>query len=129
VNLLTVAAAEARGESVDSFAERAGAFGACEGISTVFKPFFYILSVANALDIAPLMWGRIYDVGKMRVESQKTTAKIHVADFPGSPAVCGRISGWFRYIGELSGAKNLRLTHGVCTHRGDSECLWEFVWE
>lgn len=129
VNLLTTLAAEARGEPLESFAERAGTAGAKEGISTIFKSFFFVLSVANALEIAPRMWSRIYDAGKMRVEAKGKGAAIHVTEFPGDPAVCGRITGWFRYIGTISGARDLRSRHDVCTSRGHPECVWEFEWE
>lgn len=129
VNLLTTLAAQAKGEPVEPFAERAGTFGAKEGISTIFKPFFRVLSVANALEIAPMMWSRIYNAGKMRVDAKGKGAAIHVAEFPGDPAVCGRITGWFRYIGTLSGARNIRSRHDLCTAKGHSECVWEFDWE
>jgi hypothetical protein len=129
VNQLTVLAAEAKGEPLDSFARRAGNFGAKEGINSVFKSFFFILSVANALAIAPLMWTRIYNAGKMKVDSAPKKAAIHVTEFPGQPAVCGRITGWFSYIGELSGAKNIRARHEICTSRGAPECVWEFDWD
>jgi len=52
-----------------------------------------------------------------------------VTEFPGGPAVCGRITGWFRHIGELSGAANLRARHDRCASKGDAECVWEFDWE
>ena len=129
VNLLTALAAEAKGEPLESFAERAGTYGAKEGIATVFKPFFYVLSVAKALEIAPMMWSRIYDAGKMRVEAKSRSAVIHVAEFPGGPAVCGRATGWFRYIGTLCGATNIRSRHDRCTSKGDPECVWEFNWD
>lgn len=129
VDLLTTLAAGAKGEPVGSFAERAGTFGAKEGIATVFKAFFRVLSPANALEIAPLMWSRIYDAGKMKVDSRGKHAEIRVTEFPGGPAVCGRITGWFRHIGELSGAANLRARHDRCASKGDAECVWEFDWE
>jgi len=129
VNLLTTRAAEVKGEPVEPFAERAGTYGAKEGISTIFKSFFFVLSVANALEIAPMMWSRIYDAGKMRVEAKGKSAEIHVSDFPGDPAVCGRITGWFRYIGTLSGARELRSSHARCTSKGHAECVWAFEWE
>ena len=110
VNLLTTFAPEAKGEPVEPFAERAGTFGAKEGISTVFKPFFYILSVANALEIAPMMWSRIYNAGKMRVESKGKHAAIHVAEFPGGPAVCGRASEKSRIVLPLSRSFSRRET-------------------
>ena len=128
-NELTISAAEAKGEPLDSFARRAGKFGAKEGIASVFKPFFFVLSVANALSIAPLMWTRIYNVGKMKVDSAPKSAAIHVTEFPGHPAVCGRITGWFSYIGELSGAKNIRARHETCTSKGAASCVWEFDWD
>lgn len=129
VNLLTTLAARAKGESVELFAERGGTYGAKEGISTIFKPFFHVLSMANALAIAPMLWGRIYSAGKMRVESKVKSAAIHVADFPGDPAVCSRATGWFRYIGALCGATNIRSRHARCTAKGHAECVWEFEWD
>lgn len=129
VDLLTTLAAEAKGEPVEAFAERAGVAGAKEGISTVFKPFFFVLSVANALEIAPMMWSRIYNAGKLRVETKGKHAAIVVTEFPGGPAVCGRITGWFRHIGTLSGARDLRSRHDRCTSKGHSDCVWGFDWE
>ena len=129
VDLLTTLAAEAKGEAVEAFAERAGVAGAKVGIATVFKAFFHVLSPANALEIAPMMWSRIYDAGKMRVEAKGKHAEIHVTEFPGGRAVCGRITGWFRYIGTLSGAANLRSRHDRCASKGHSECAWVFDWE
>ena len=129
VDLLTAQAARAKGEPVDAFAERAGTFGAKEGIKTVFKAFFRVLSPANALEVAPLMWSRIYDAGRMKVESRGRHAEIRVTEFPGGPAVCGRITGWFRYIGTLSGASNLAARHERCASKGHADCLWVFDWE
>lgn len=129
VDLLTSLAAREKGESVEAFAERAGVAGAKEAISSIFRPFFRVLSVSNALEIAPLMWARIYDAGKIRVESKGKRAAIRVAEFPGGPAVCGRITGWFRYIAELSGARAIRLQHEACSAKGHPECVWEFDWE
>ncbi|HWQ09290.1 MAG TPA: hypothetical protein VN436_09290 [Holophaga sp.] len=129
VNLLTTLAAQAKGEPVAAFAERAGVYGAKEGIATVFKPFFLILSMANALEIAPMLWSRIYNAGKMKVETTAKAAAIHVTEFPGDPAVCGRATGWFRYIGTLCGATNIRSRHDRCTSKGDPECVWEFDWD
>ena len=129
VDLLTTLAAKAEGEPVDSFAERAGTFGAKEGISTVFRPFFYVLSVANALEIAPMMWSRIYSAGKLHVDASGKHASMKATEFPGGPAVCGQVTGWFRFIGTLSGARNVRSRHDRCTSKGHPECVWEFDWE
>ena len=129
VNALTRLAAEARGEDVERFAERAGLFAAREGINTVFKPFFYILSVANALSIAPLMWSRIYNAGQMRVDARAKSGEIRITGYPGDPAGCGRSTGWFRYIGELSGARNFVVAHDVCTAKGAENDVWTAHWD
>ena len=128
-NLLVTQAARAKGEPVESFAQRAGTFSAKEGTSAVFKSFFCVLSVANALEIAPMMWSRVYSCGKMRADAEGKHATIRVTDFPGDPAACARIAGWLLHIGTLSGAVNLRIRRDRCTSKGDPECTWEVDWE
>src|SRR5688500_3787744 len=103
VNELTALAADEKGEPPDAFARRAGSFSA--GLSLgrpAFRPFFAVLSVANALRVAPLMWKRVYTGGVMEVTAQSHGARIVVTQFPGSVAGCGRITGFFHYIGEKS---------------------------
>ncbi len=129
VNLLTTLAAQAKGEPVERFAERAGEFGAKEGTSAVFRPFYRVLSMARILETAPAMWSRIYSAGTMQVETKDKSALIRVTEFPGDPAVCGRATGWFRYVGSLCGATNIRSRHDRCTSKGDTECVWEFGWD
>lgn len=135
VNQLTVAAANAKGEPIDEFAVRAGRFGAKEALGLVFRPFFRAASIQHSLKIAPLMWGQIYvpaskggSIGKMTVKSEPAHAVISVTDFPSTTPGCARALGWFTYIGEFSGAKDIRLAHPVCMVRGASECQWEATW-
>lgn len=128
VNELTERAARERGEDVEAFAFRAGTFGARIGIATAFKPFFMVVSTERALKIAPLMWTRVYDAGRMSIEILPNGARIHISDFSANIAGCGRISGWFTYIGELTGAKDLRVLHEPCMARGGDECVWKFLW-
>lgn len=129
VDLLTMLAAEAKGEGVEAFAEGAGAFGAKEGIATFFKAFFRVFSPANALEAAPLRWARIYDAGKMTVDSRGRHGGIRVSSFPGGPAVCDRTTGWFCCVGFLSGASNLQSRHDRSVSRGAPDCAWVFDWE
>jgi hypothetical protein len=128
VNFVTTLAARAKGEAVELFAERAGTFGAKEGTSAVFRSFYRVLSMGTVLETAPLVWSRIYSAGKMRVETKDKGATLRVADFPGDPAVCGRATGWCRYVGGLCGARNIRSRH-ECTSKGNPECVWEFEWD
>jgi hypothetical protein len=129
VNVLCALGAKAKAEPIATFSERAGEFGAREGIGTVFRPFFRILSVANAVSIAPMMWNHIHDPGKMKVDVRGKSGEIHVTGYPGDPAGCARCAGWFRTILELSGGRNPVVSHGACTMRGGDTETWSFRWE
>lgn len=129
VNRFTEAAAREKGEDLESFAQRAGEYGAQLGLKTVYKFVMMVLSIEAVLRKAPLMWSRVYDKGTMTVESEDKTARIHITDFPSEAAGCGRATGWFRVIGERAGAKNIRLEHALCVARGDEECRWDFEWD
>lgn len=129
VNKFTEYAAEARKESLKSFARRAGRYGAEIGLKTVYKFILLVLSIDAVLKKAPLMWTRVYDGGVIAVESGDHKAAITVTEFPSHPAVCGRISGWFEVIGERAGAKELRLVHDSCVAEGGKVCRWSFTWK
>ncbi|MBW3670076.1 MAG: hypothetical protein KY432_00220 [Acidobacteria bacterium] len=129
VNRFTVEAAKQKGEPLESFSLRAGRYGANLGIKTVYKFVMMVMSIEAVLRKAPLMWSRVYDRGKMTVESASGSARIHVADFPSDEAGCGRATGWFTVIGEKAGAKNLKVDHPVCRARGGHECRWDFQWD
>jgi phage-related baseplate assembly protein len=128
-NRFTHAAAEAKGEPVKSFAKRAGRFGAEIGLKTVYKFVLMVMSVEGVLKKAPFMWTRVYDGGKIDVQSTTNAATITITEFPSDVAVCGRITGWFELIGERTGAKNIKLTHKPCAAEGGDRCTWNFTWQ
>lgn len=129
VNNFTRLAAKEKGEPVKKFAHRAGRYGAELGLKSVYKFIMMIMSIDAVLRKAPLMWSRVYDTGKMTVESGSNRAKIHIDDFLADPAGCSRITGWFEVIGERAGAKDMRVVHSRCKAEGGTECLWEFEWK
>ncbi|MGA7615810.1 MAG: hypothetical protein WBX15_11595 [Thermoanaerobaculia bacterium] len=129
VNRYTRLAAQERGEAVTTFAERAGRFGAKQGLKTVYKFILLMISPEAALKKAPLMWSRVYDSGEMSVESEQGHAFIHIRNFAPDEAGCGRITGWFETIGEATGAKSMTVSHAKCAAHGASECVWEFTWK
>lgn len=129
VNRFNIAAAEQKGEPLESFAIRAGRYGAQQGIRTVYKFVMMVMSIEAVLRKAPLMWSRVYDRGDMTVESTGNSARIHINDFPSEEAGCGRATGWFTVIGERAGAKNIKVAHAVCMARGGHECRWDFTWD
>ncbi len=129
VNRFNEAAAAQKGEPLETFATRAGRFGAEQGIKTVYKFVMMVMSIESVLRKAPLMWSRVYDGGTMIVEPGDRSARIHVTDFPSEVAGCSRATGWFAVIGERAGAKNIKVDHAVCAARGDHECRWDFTWD
>jgi hypothetical protein len=128
-NRFTHAAAAAKGEPVKSFAKRAGRFGAELGIKTVYKFVLMVMSVEAVLKKAPFMWTRVYDGGKLDVQSTSNSATITLTEFPADVAVCGRITGWLELIAERTGAKNIRTAHKSCAAEGGAKCVWTFNWE
>jgi predicted hydrocarbon binding protein len=128
VNRFTELAAEAKKEPVKSFGRRAGRFGAELGLKTVYKFILALASIDYVLRKAAFMWTRVYDGGELVIESNGNRAKAHVRDFPGSPPVCARITGWFELIAERAGAKDLHCVHTSCVGEGGPECLWDLSW-
>lgn len=129
VNRFTTLAAKEKGEPVKQFARRAGRYGAELGLKSVYKFIMMIMSIEAVLKKAPFMWTRVYDSGDMTVDtSDQNKAAIHIRNFVGDPAGCGRITGWFEVIGERAGAKDMRVVHSKCVAEGGTECLWEFTW-
>ncbi len=129
LNKFTVLAAELKGEQLESFGFRAGRFGAEQGIRGAYKFIIMVMSIRLVLEKAPFMWGRVYDAGRLTVDTTAGGARIHVTHFPSHPAGCARVGGWFQVIGERAGAKNLTIVHEPCAARGGSECLWTLTWD
>jgi len=130
VNRYTTFAASERGEELKLFARRAGRFGAEMGLKSVYRFILAVLSIDYVLRRAPFMWTRVYDGGKMDVDtSGERRARITVTEFPSDPAGCGRITGWFETIGERAGAKTLRCIHTQCMAEKGTSCVWDFQWD
>lgn len=127
VNRLTeLAAGEAR-QPVFEFGRAAGRFGAEQGTRTVYKFILALLSPQSVLRTAPAMWTRVYNGGRLEVDVGDTWGRIHVRDFPFHDGLCGRITGWFEFIGEKA-SKGTHTTHAACRARGEAECRWDFTW-
>ncbi len=127
VDRFTTEAARLKGEPPFEFARRAGNAGAETGTRTVYKFIMTLLSPESVLRAAPLMWKRVYDSGSLAPEVGDHRGKLVIHDFPFSPALCGRITGWFEYIGKKAAA-NATTRHSSCRCNGDKECVWQFEW-
>lgn len=127
VNDFTVRAAEAAQKPVPLFAHAAGRYGAEQGLKSVYKFIMVLMSPESVLKTAPLMWKKVYDTGRIEVETGDQVAQITVLEFPAHVAGCGRITGWFEVIGEKS-AEGMKVVHDRCRTRGATECSWKFSW-
>jgi hypothetical protein len=127
MNRLTTLAARERMEPVKAFARRAGRFIADYGTKTIYKYVFVLMSVQAVLRTAGAAWGSIVGHGKLTSEFGDTSARIRLENFPADPAGCGRITGFFEFVGGRS-AKDLKVVHSACAAEGASVCVWELTW-
>lgn len=129
LNVFTEAAAQARGESVEQFARRAGREAAADAIKGIYRFFALVLTPPALLSKASQMWSSLYNRGKMDVFDQTSnSARIRVVDFPSEIAGCNRITGWMERMAELTGAKDVRVTQTQCFSKGDPHCEWILKW-
>lgn len=129
LNTLTAAAAEARGETVDAFARRAGKFAASEAMSGVYRLFAMVLTPTALLAKASRIWSSLYSRGELRVASESSnSALVRLVDFPTEPAGCARITGWIERMTEMTGEKNTSVTQTSCYSKGAAGCEWEIRW-
>ena len=70
------------------------------------------------------MWHRVYEGSELEVEVTGRKGRLKMRAFPADPASCGRITGWFEFIAEKTGA---RATH-TCRCDGAADCAWDFAW-
>src|SRR5207244_6335287 len=91
LNKMTEEAAQAKGESLDSFARRAGREAAGDAVKGIYRFFALMATPAGLLGRAAQMWSGLYNRGEMRVDNQTDhSATIKLADFPSEPAGCAR---------------------------------------
>jgi predicted hydrocarbon binding protein len=130
LNRLTEAAANAKGESLESFGRRAGREAASDAIKGIYRFFALVMTPAAILGKASSMWSSLYNRGELRVEEQEENgARIRLVNFPSEPAGCARFSGWLERMAELTGVKNIEATKTQCVTRGDECCEWRLRWK
>ena len=130
LNRLTEAAAIAKGESLDSFARRAGREGANDAMKGVYRFFAMVMAPTAIISKLGLMWSAMYNRGELRVYDQTPhSVRIALENFPTEPAGCARFSGWIEQIAELTGAKNTKIEKLQCFTKGEACCEWKLDWE
>ena len=130
LNQMTVEAAKAKGEPLDSFARRAGRDAANDAVKGIYRFFALVLTPASLLSKASAMWSTLNNRGTMRVENQTDKgATIRLIDYPSEASHCARITGWIERMGELTGAKNVRVQQTQCFATGAPHCEWTLSWQ
>jgi hypothetical protein len=128
LNRLTVAAANARGERLDAFGRRAGRAELADAVG-VYRFLTVLLTPKALLHKASALWSTVHSHGRMLIENETSnSATVRLIDFPSEPAHCARLNGWFEGAGEMTGAKDISVTHPICMTRGGEECQWQLSW-
>ena len=130
LNVMTEEAAKAKGEPLDPFARRAGRAGASDAVKGIYRFLAMVLTPTALLGRASQMWSALYNRGQMKVENETDrSATIKLLDFPSEPAGCARVTGWIERMGELTGAKNVRVNQTQCFAKGAPHCEWTIDWQ
>ncbi len=129
LNRLTVTAAKARGESLDSFGRRAGRAELADAVG-VYRFLTVLLTPKALLHKASALWSTVHSHGQMLVEKETSnSALVRLVGFPSEEAHCARLNGWFEGAGDMTGAKTISVVHAVCMTRGAAECQWQLSWD
>lgn len=129
LNQLTSEAARVKGESVDSFARRAGSFAAKEAVNTVMRFLVRVFTPDTLLQKGGAIWKTVYDRGELRtVKEGDGNARVILADFPSEPAGCARITGWIEGMVELTKVRDVSVRQVKCFAKGAPACEWEITW-
>jgi hypothetical protein len=128
LNRLTEAAANAKGEDLETFARRAGKAEVADAVG-LYRFLVAVLTPNSLLSKASNTWSSVHNTGAMSVESQTPgSARIRLHGFASVPAHCARLTGWFVRLSEMTNAKDVRILHHECITRGDGDCVWDLSW-
>ena len=128
LNRLTVAAADAKGESLDPFGRRAGAAELRDALG-IYRFLTSVLTPTAVLRKASTMWSTVHSHGTLTVEDvTDDSARIRLSGFPSEEAHCARLTGWMEGLGDMTGVKRVAVLHDVCLTRGDADCEWQLSW-
>jgi hypothetical protein len=129
LNRLTVEAARAKGESLDSFGRRAGEAELKEAIG-IYRFFTFVLTPAAIVKKAATIWSTIHSHGTLAVvESGDGRAGVRLSDYPSEEAHCARLTGWMEGLGVMTSVRNTKVVHRRCITRGDDACEWLVTWD
>ena len=108
-----------------------GRFSADVGLTTVYKIFFKVADPSYIIKKASQVYQSYYSEGEMKLEEASSgKAVLHLTGLSAPDAhLCDRLLGWMERTLELSGAKNMTMSHPKCLARGDDYCEFLGHWE
>lgn len=128
LNRLTVEAARAKGEVLESFARRAGEAELKAAVG-IYRFFTFVLTPTAIVKKAATIWSTIHSHGSLTVtESGEGRAGLRLSDYPSEEAHCARLTGWMEGLGLMTNVRNTKVIHGRCMTRGDDACEWLVTW-
>ena len=113
-----------------SQARRIGEVSAERDVHGVFKIIGAMAGFQTLLPRSPIFWPRYFNRGKLvALDVGDRGARLQIHDFPEiDPIHCIVLEGWFEKIGGLFGAKNVRVRHTACVHRGSLVCEYTITY-
>lgn len=97
---------------------------------TTFYRFFYQLgSVAFILNMGARLWHMHYDAGELQVNVQGRDVTLRIANWPEPHRIhCLSVLAWCMRSAELSGAKGVTGELRTCRASGDATCEMALTW-
>jgi len=118
------------GPQEPDLARRMGRASSEHSLKGVYKVFFKVGSPEFIIARAAPVFASYYDTGEMTVvEHEPGHAVVELTAFAGARQFCERVHGWMERTLELAGARDVRLAHTACVHRGDPLCQFEAIWD
>ena len=129
LNRLTVEAARAKGEQLETFARRAGGAELKASVG-IYRFFTFVLTPTAIVKKAATIWSTIHSHGTLTVmDSGEGRAAVRLSDYPSEPSHCARLTGWMEGLGLMTAVRNTKVVHGQCLTRGDRFCEWLVTWD
>jgi predicted hydrocarbon binding protein len=130
LNVWTEEAAKAKGESLESFGQRAGRDAASDAVKGIYPFQAMVLTPTALLSRGGQMWRALYNRGDLRVEEETASgARISLPDFPSEAAGCSRMTGWIERMAQLTNVKDIKVEHTRCFAKGAPNCEWRITWK
>jgi hypothetical protein len=130
LNVWTEEAAKVKGESLESFAQRAGREAASDAVKGIYRFLARVLTPAALLSRSGPMWSTLFNRGELRVEEQTSSgARISLPGFPSEVAGCSRMTGWLERMTQLTHVKDVKVEQTRCFAKGAPCCEWRVTWK